>query len=398
MGFFDDDLRAEYKSVYSQFMSSQEFKEAKVYHGGKSYDLTKRWYVYYSFYNPETEKMERQTPITWGANRKFKTKTQRLAYLNSIKNFINRKLKEGWIPRKIREQEKLHTSEVLIDYAFNLKSKEIKQTTFEDYNRRINDFKKYLARKGVLKLSIENINKKHVIDFLKKYEGANNYNNGKFALNSIFKILSNEGYIKYNFIKEILNRKAVRKPIKLYSLDEISKVEDKLSKYSKTLLMYVRMESYMFFRPIELVRIKKDDIDFNKRTISVETKTNFSKTKLIPEILIKDLIDFCKDKEGFIFEPENTDWNETEETNRRGYYTKQFKKFRKLNNVDFEFKMYHFRHFYITKIYSNLRKEFSKEESIKKLSLITGHSSKAIFKYILVNDLELPEDYSNRLK
>lgn len=39
-----------------------------------------------------------------------------------------------------------------------------------------------------------------------------------------------------------------------------------------------------------------------------------------------------------------------------------------------------------------------KEDTIKKLSLITGHESKAIFNYIQVNDIELPEDYSELLK
>lgn len=40
----------------------------------------------------------------------------------------------------------------------------------------------------------------------------------------------------------------------------------------------------------------------------------------------------------------------------------------------------------------------TKSQAIDELSLITGHTSNAIWKYIRVNDVELPEDYSNLLK
>lgn len=83
---------------------------------------------------------------------------------------------------------------------------------------------------------------------------------------------------------------------------------------------------------------------------------------------------------------------------KRGYLTKKFAEFRELNNIDKSLTPYSFRHTYITKMYIKLRETMSKEETIKKLSLITGHESKAIFNYIHVNDIELPDDYSKLLK
>ena len=140
------------------------------------------------------------------------------------------------------------------------------------------------------------------------------------------------------------------------------------------------------------------DVDFHKNVIRIETKTKVLKTKIIPRIIIDDLKTFVSDRSGFIFEPQNTDWNSTKETNRRDYYTKKFSDFRKKNNIDKDFKLYHFRHTFITWIYLELRKTLSKENSIKELSLITGHDSKAIHSYIQVNDIELPKDYSGLLK
>jgi len=83
---------------------------------------------------------------------------------------------------------------------------------------------------------------------------------------------------------------------------------------------------------------------------------------------------------------------------KRNYYTKRFLKFKKANGIDGDLKLYSFRHTFITKVYMELRKEFSKEDTIKKLSLITGHDSNAIYNYIQTNDIELPDDYSAMLK
>lgn len=154
----------------------------------------------------------------------------------------------------------------------------------------------------------------------------------------------------------------------------------------------------MFWRPVEILRIKVEDIDFNKRTIRTETKTKSSKIKIIPEIIINDIKEYAKGKSGYLFKPDNfIEWD-LAENDKRVYFTRRFSRFRERNNIDEGFKMYSFRHTFITKLYLEFRKELSKEESIKKLSLITGHESRAIFNYIQVNDVELPEDYSEYLK
>jgi integrase len=398
MGFFDTDLRTAYKSEYSSFLKDKNYIEAKVYHGGKSYDLKKRWYVYYSFFNPETNKMERQPPITWEANRKYKTKNERLSYLVSIKDFVNRKLEEGSTPKRIKQQKVKYSAEASIDYAFSVKKKDIKTTTQKNYEFYIDGFKEFLNKKGILNLSIREVNKEHIIGFLKQHDGAKNYNNCKIALNSVFKILSNEGYIEYNFVKEALNRKVTRKPIKLLNDTDIQSIYDLLHEKDKTLLMYSYFVSYMFWRVTEVVRLEVDDFDFKENLVRVETKTSPLKTKIIPNLIIDEIKEFIKDKKGIIFEPDGSDWTNMDIDDRRRHYTWKFSRFRERNNIDKTFKLSHFRLFYITKVYQEIRKTLSKEDAIKKLSLITGHNSKAIYKYILVNDVELPEDYSGLLK
>ena len=48
-------LCTEYENVYGLKMK-KKYSNPVIYHGGDDYDLTKRWYVYYSYRHPETGK------------------------------------------------------------------------------------------------------------------------------------------------------------------------------------------------------------------------------------------------------------------------------------------------------------------------------------------------------
>ena len=50
-------------------------------------DLSKRWYVYFSYRNPETGKLKRMTPLYGEAN-KHKTKSDRIFVLTVYKHKI----------------------------------------------------------------------------------------------------------------------------------------------------------------------------------------------------------------------------------------------------------------------------------------------------------------------
>ena len=76
------------------------YSEPKIYTGGvdiatwskltvkeKKASLKKPWYVYFSFRNPNTEKLERQPNIKAGAN-KFKTKKERYTFLKTMQQAL----------------------------------------------------------------------------------------------------------------------------------------------------------------------------------------------------------------------------------------------------------------------------------------------------------------------
>jgi integrase len=376
----------------------KKYVEPKVYHGGKTFDLSKRWYVYYSFIDPFSKKMTRQPPVYFKINQRFKTKKLRLYHFNLVRDMLSDMLKNDHNPYERETVEFEFQAGSCIDYALAVKKKEVKETTYVDYKSRITRFKKFLKNKGMLDYSMKSVTKMHVSEFLNTFDSAKNRNNTRTALDSIFIILSDSNYIDYNFISELRVRKTVTKKTKIYTSKQITDIVEILGQENETLLMYIYFVSYMFWRPIEIVRMKDTDFDFEANTITVETKTNDRKTKIIPELILDRVKKFVSDKKGYIFKSDNPKWNLMKDQNKRQHYTTLWSKFRTKHNITSDFKLYSFKHTFITKLYLEFRKNLPKKSSIEKLSIITGHSSNAINNYITVNDLELPEDYSEMLK
>ena len=81
-------------------------------------------------------------------------------------------------------------------------------------------------------------------------------------------------------------------------------------------------------RPIEVNRLKVGDLNLHNKTMQFKAKNSPLKTKIIPELLFKELPDLSKkDKEAVLFTPTTigATWNTTED-NRRDYFSKRYKK------------------------------------------------------------------------
>ena len=112
-------IRSYYENAYFE-NEVKKFTDPKIYHGGKDYDLSKRWYVYYSYIDPETGKMTRQTPVTLKVNRRFKTKNDRLKHLNYIRSALLELLKAGYSPYKSDKVDIRYTAVSCLDYALKI--------------------------------------------------------------------------------------------------------------------------------------------------------------------------------------------------------------------------------------------------------------------------------------
>ena len=106
------------------------------------------------------------------------------------------------------------------------------------------------------------------------------------------------------------------------------------------------------------------------------------------------------DRKLLLFTPEKIggEW-QANETNRRDHFSKRFKAVKDHFGLDINYGMYSFRHTFITKLYLELRKDYTQFEAKSRLMLITGHATMlALEQYLRGLDAELPADYSDLLK
>jgi integrase len=374
----------------------------KINHGGEDYDLTKRWYVYYSFRHPETGKLVRQSPIYANFNNLHKTKRDRLRSFKILRNSLEHLLKEGYSPYENETIEDEYSASSALDFALELKKSTVSDSTYKGYCNRVNVFKKYLEGKGLDIANIKSIDKKIVTDFLNhilKTSSASNRNNYRQELSAIFSVLVENDLIEYNFIEKI--KKITAKPVrnKTYSQTKVNEIYKELETSDPLLLLFLKFVSYNFLRPIEVVRLKVKDIDIKNKTLTVRAKNKTLKTKIIPDILIQDIKSLnLTNPDYYLFTPKGVGEWKREESGKRKWFGERFNKVKNKLGIGSDYTVYSFRHTSITKLYRELRKKYSKLETEDKLMLITGHSTlTALQKYLRDIDAELPEDYSDLL-
>lgn len=409
---FNVHLLNEYANAYV-LTAKKNYSEPKIYDANGN--LAKRWYVYFSFRNPETGKLEKQTPIYGGANN-FKTKQERYEVLNAYRKSLKKLLEEGLSPYDDNENALTITPEkpifqttiakeetsIAISEAFataiKIKQSVLSKTSFPGFNSNIKRFEKWLLAKGLA--NVNAITKKIVIEYLNEVlenTSARTRNNTRIDLGSLFQTLEDNEIIHENFIKKINVLKATPERNKTYTPSLQADIYAYMEEHDEILLLFVKFISYNYLRPIEVCRLQVGDLDLQDRKLYVRAKNSLIKTKIIPEILINDLPDLSKmDRNHYLFTPFaiGGEW-ETSETDKRDYFSKRFKKVKDHFKLGKDYGLYSFRHTFITKLYNEFAKAMTPNEAKSKLMLITGHNTMdALEKYLRDIDAVLPEDYS----
>lgn len=398
-------LSEEYGNAYGNAYDlriKKKWSKPKIYNAGG--DLSKRWYVYFSFRNPATLKLERQTPIYAGVNQ-FDTKYERTKAINVLRDAVEGILKSGKYNPFEDDIDVSSETPTTIPQAFKLVLG-LKSTinSYSDFKSRLGQFEAWLVANGFKNRYITSVNKKTVINYLNSVEkksSARNRNNTRIAISTFFTVLVDNMIVPENFVKEINVLESRPERNKTFSTKQEKDILEHLQKTNKDLLFFINFISYNFLRPIEVCRLKVKDLNTEDKLLYVRAKNKLVKTKLIPDIMLQELPDWSKyPADAFIFNRYGigNEWNTTEKA-RREYYTDLFKEVKENFGLGKDFGLYSFRHTAITKLYRAFRAEFSPFETKSKLMEITGHASMSgLESYLRDIDAELPEDYSEMLK
>lgn len=430
------------------FNMKLNFSEPKIFTGGvaisdwsklsdqqKQEALEKDWYLYYSYRNPKTGKLERQPNIKAGANR-FKTKTERLSILKILQRNLLFLLEQGFSPyadnsaleeKLLRNTSAANNKETVIpitispidpiiinrplitiseafQLALKIKKNVLSATSYPNFSSNVKRFEIWLNESGFENKTIDTISKKTVIEYLNvvlENTSPRTRNNTRIELSSLFQTLEDNDVIAENFVRKINVLKAKPERNKTYSTALQEEIYNYMALNDPLLLLFVKFISYNYLRPIEVCRLKVGDVDLKEQRLFVRAKNAPVKIKIIPQILIKDLPDLSKlNPNEYLFTPTiiGGEWN-TSENDKRDYFSKRFKKVKDHFKLGTDYGLYSFRHTFITKLYNEFAKAMTPFEAKSKLMLITGHNTMdALEKYLRDIDAVLPEDYSGYLK
>lgn len=436
---FDELLTNEYVNEYIS-MAKKMFSEPKIYDAKGN--LSKRWYVYFYYRNPETGKMEKQKPIFKGANR-FKTRAERMEVLNTYRRALLKLLKDGFSPYDTNEQTKarlekhrssIDTTEKVVktikktskwtvkkalDFALKQKESDWSKKSGESMYGHYNRFIEWLEENDLLDKDINVLERSHISYFLntltkrqtKKQKelglkpepvAPKTKNNYRATLIPLFTILKTEKIISENIVETIEKKKSTPKKNKPFSNKQIETIRKHLDVHDPYLRIFIKFMSYAFLRNKEVCNIRIKDIDLDSKRIFIGTKVE-SQTA-IP--IIKELEDVIRamdiekyDRNDFLITRYGhpAAWN-IDADNKSTHFGKRFNKnVREPLQLDTDHTLYSFRHTAAINIFKSLRDTGMPHDQILfKLMSITRHKSLAGLKnYLRDIGATLPEDYSD---
>ncbi|HET8839131.1 MAG TPA: site-specific integrase [Flavobacteriaceae bacterium] len=360
----------------------------------------KRWYVYYSYFNPKTQKFEKQPPIYARINKDFPDFNLRYKAVHRLRRATKGLLEDGYNPftdRIVPEDEPISIKDAIAEVK-ERKKKILKETSYATFLSHINAFSDFLAEKNLWQKPITKLDRKTIKSFLNKLDVSNRtINNYKTDISSLFTEMVRLDYIEHNFVDKIPNLKTDSTAHAVYTQKEQDLIFDHLEKYDPDLLFFIKFFTFTITRPIDACRIKIKDLDFENKCVFTTNKKIQNQKRVLPQILIDDFPDLSGfDKNSFLF-PGASD----SAMNRAKQISKRFSTVRdKLGFEKRKYTMYGFRHTIISRIFNKKLKETGNfEKTVSETMAITQHSTrKSFFSYAKSINLLAPEDYSEYLK
>lgn len=391
------------------------FIPTKINEQGKkvpTVEAGKYWYVKYSFRNPKTGKLQ-EIREKKGIN-KFKTVNERMIAIKRLRKAVELYLQEGNNPFKKREENLInkttYTVEEALRDALEEKNKVWNENTRDHATTSINVFIRFLKKNNLYQKNINLLTKKHVLVFLKglgkekgRAVGPTTRNNYKRYLSSVFTQLEKDEIIQKNFIENIPLLLSKPKKNTPFTKKQVKDIKDYLIKNDPYLYLFIKFVMYGFFRPVEVCRIKLKDINLNRNTISVESKTESSIantvfiTKQLKETIKEMKINDLNPQFNLFTKNFKPDFWNVPDKRRRTYFGNRFLKVKQALKLDENYGIYSFRHTASIDLFTTyINQGLTDLEAKHKMLPITRHKDiNSLNKYLRDIGASLPKDYSD---
>ncbi len=197
-------------------------------------NLSARWYIYYSFRNPETGYLERQPNVYMNIN-DFDTLRERTRAAKIVKESLEKLLQKGFNPYNEnpptpKNAKIINSSKSVNDaiaFSLTISKKILAESSYTDHQSRVTQFKNWLIKKNLGNCKMADIEHETVMNFLNEVlqrSSARNRNNTRTALASMYKILLANKIVKINIVEGIDKIKSTPQKNKTYTAEQEEKI------------------------------------------------------------------------------------------------------------------------------------------------------------------------------
>jgi integrase len=341
---------------------------AKLYNWDK--DLNKQWYVYYSYRNHKTNKMERFKEYE-GLN-EFKTVIQRSNHAKYLILKINTRIKSGWNPfedeKRVLYNDTLEYNNVAIKYGnlkktiynwnyylsewLEKKKQIVRHSTYQTYQSKFRVFCAWLKNNKLDDIDMRCFTKENASAFFKYLaEGRHLSNKMKnqylILFNDVSRCFIDQEKLIFNSFEKLEKYKRETKVPVPFNDEILIRLKDYLVKNDSQLWIISQFIFYCFLRPAELKLLQIKHIDFINKTVTVPadvSKNHKALPVIIPDHFFNQLIRMNyhnENPEYFVFTINTTPG---ERPCGENYMSERFRQIRKKLNIPQEFKFYSFKH------------------------------------------------------
>lgn len=262
----------------------ENFKPAVIYDADGNTSV--RWFVFYSFKNPDTGKYERFTSYIPS---RYKTKMERYTKGKEMITDINKHLREGFNPFSSSDPSKTNILEA-IEYIKECQSS-LRRRTRHTYDCLLRRFEEFLTdgRFGFHKLTVEEFNYMHAQKFMdwyrKKHKVENRtYNYAIMHMKGFFNILIEREWITVNPFKKVKPLPVEDTEIIAFTEADLKILRENLPEYNYDLYIVAGLIYYCFLRPAEIMRLQVYHFHINEGFISVPGNVSKNKRQSIIDI------------------------------------------------------------------------------------------------------------------
>jgi integrase len=270
---------------------SDKYKLAKLHDAGC--DLTKTWYVYFSFRDNKTGKF--RFFRLYGDINQSKKKEQRVIKAQRLIDDIDLKLKSGWNPfsginyytdflstkRKGIEKQADYSVLYWLNHYLSVRDTRNRNKTTQTYLSKLRIFFEFLKQNSIDKINIQQFTEQHAKDFntylIKKNLSPTTVNEYNRTLKSFFTdLVADELILKNPFgkFKKIPEHREGKHP---FSNLQIAQLKNEICKTDAQLWLAVNLMYYCFIRPGEIRMLKLSDIYFEEQKIKIRSEISKNK-------------------------------------------------------------------------------------------------------------------------